>query len=325
MNTKAYVDSLFCGYEEDAGLTDFKEELVSNLNEKIAALTKGGMDQDAAFKKASAQLGDISALADEISLKKKKEIIGEAFMEDIKHYMTPRRVVAYVIFGIIALFGFICAAIAAFGGEAGGFNFSLHTGSMTFNTTPNSFVPFLGTLLAFIPVSAAGFTWLGLTQELPGLYPLSAKRAIWYAAAALVLCFGVILFPLTWFSTSGETGLTGALGILIPFVLPPLGLIIYLALTEKDRRKPWLREYVTEVSRRYVQRYTHNYGFDFDNLQDASRFGIFSGALWIFSIGVFLVLGFSSIGFKYAWIVFVFTIALQLLIQAALMKKPQQN
>ncbi|MDR1836518.1 MAG: permease prefix domain 1-containing protein, partial [Treponema sp.] len=58
MNAKEFVDSLFKGYEETAGLADFKEELLGNLNAKIESLVKKGMDTQAAFIKASAELGD---------------------------------------------------------------------------------------------------------------------------------------------------------------------------------------------------------------------------------------------------------------------------
>ncbi|WP_269849271.1 hypothetical protein [Methanosarcina horonobensis] len=55
-----------------------------------------------------------------------------------------------------------------------------------------------------------------------------------------------------------------------------------------------------------------------DQLADpyaASRFGLFSGALWIFAIALFAGLGFL-IGFQYSWLVFLFAVSGQLLIQA---------
>jgi hypothetical protein len=61
---KELVDSLFEGYEQTAELADFKEELLSNLNDKLESLVKKGMDSETAFAKVSAELGDISALAD---------------------------------------------------------------------------------------------------------------------------------------------------------------------------------------------------------------------------------------------------------------------
>lgn len=335
MNTKNYVDSLFLGYEENAGLADFKEELVSNLNEKIAALVRGGMSEEAAFEKASAQLSGISALADEISFKKKQEVIGEAFM-DIRSYMTPRRVAAYVIFGLITAFGIICAFLAAFSTD----NFLTHfdapsgaaavTGASAFKSYfISGIVPFLGVIFAFIPLCAGAFTYLGLTQELPGLYPLSGKRAAWYAAAVFALCAGLTLFPLTWFSTPEEVKFVRSFGVLIPFALPSAGLLVYLILTEKDRRKPWLRELGNSFNWMAGGGLTQTGGQRppeiefFSHPEKAARFGMFSGALWIFAIGIFLAAGFSPVGFKYSWLVFIFAIALQLFIQGCMMKKSE--
>ena len=113
MNTKDLVDSLFEGYEETAALADFKEELLGNLNAKIESLVKKGMETDAAFAQASAELGDLSALADELSLKKRMEAFEEGYM-DIKNYMTSRRVAAYVIFGVLLLFCITAGLIAFF-------------------------------------------------------------------------------------------------------------------------------------------------------------------------------------------------------------------
>jgi hypothetical protein len=86
MGTQKYVDGLFSGYEQTPTLCDFKEELRSNLNDRIANLIKKGMSEQMAFDKATTELGDISALADEISLKKKKEVFSEMYMKT-KNYM----------------------------------------------------------------------------------------------------------------------------------------------------------------------------------------------------------------------------------------------
>jgi hypothetical protein len=60
-----------------------------------------------------------------------------------------------------------------------------------------------------------------------------------------------------------------------------------------------------------------------NNPAAAARFGLFSGAIWIFAIGLFILLGFL-IGFKFSWLVFVFAVAIQLLVQG-LMSKPDNG
>jgi len=47
---------------------------------------------------------------------------------------------------------------------------------------------------------------------------------------------------------------------------------------------------------------------------------LFSGAIWICAIGLFVLLGFI-IGFKFSWLVFVFAIAFQLLVQGFMSKR----
>ncbi|MCL1948086.1 MAG: permease prefix domain 1-containing protein, partial [Chitinivibrionia bacterium] len=110
METKEFVDSLFKGYEETAALADFKEELLANLNAKIECLVKKGENAQAAYEKARAELGDVSALADELSLKKRKEVFEEVYM-DVRNFMDAKRVAGYVACGMLALFGIITAFI----------------------------------------------------------------------------------------------------------------------------------------------------------------------------------------------------------------------
>jgi hypothetical protein len=302
MNAKNFVDSLFAGYEQTAALADFKEELLGNLNAKIESLEKKGMDKQAAFEKASAELGDISALADELSRKKRKEVFEEAYM-DIRKYMPVWRVAAYVVCGVSVLFGIIIALVTYFSAE--GYMPADHS-------LPGSF----GVLLPFLTAAAAGFTFLGLTQETAAAYPMKKKRAAWYALTAGLIVFGLIIMALTYFGArlagNSSVELMSALAVLIPFVLPGAGLLAFLILTEKNRLKPWANELRSGTVRREMEMW--------NNPAVAARFGLFSGAIWIFAIGLFILLGFI-IGFQFSWLVFIFAVAIQLMVQG-LMSKP---
>ncbi|MDR1862669.1 MAG: hypothetical protein LBQ67_01990, partial [Treponema sp.] len=89
-----------------------------------------------------------------------------------------------------------------------------------------------------------------------------------------------------------------------------LGLLVFLCLTEKNRLKPWaMKNYAEEIR-----------NGEFLSPAGAARFGLFSGAVWIFAAGLFGLLGFL-IGFKFSWIVFVFALAAQLVIQAFMYKE----
>ncbi|MDR0641179.1 MAG: permease prefix domain 1-containing protein [Treponema sp.] len=301
METQDFVNRLFLEYEESPELRDFKEELLSNLEARIASLRAKGLDGEAAFEKATGELGDISALADQISLKKKQEVLQDAYL-GIRKYLKPGRVALYVFSGVFLVLGLVIAMGVYLTGE--------EQSALEAFWEPNKrTVGALGVLLAFIPPAVAAFTFLGFTQETAARIPLSQKRSAWYALAAAVLSFGIILSPLTYFATGRR--LMEAVVTLIPFAIPGLALLIFLILTEKDTRKPWVRAQYEEGAR--VNRQL------FSDPATAARFGVVSGALWTFALGFFLLLGFLA-GFQFSWLVFIFAVAGQLVIQGLMMK-----
>jgi hypothetical protein len=311
MNAKEFVDSLFENYEKSAALADFKEELLANLNAKVDNLVKKGMNSDAAFAKASAELGDVSALADELSLKKRKEVFEEVYM-DIRQYMPAKRVIGYVVFGAIALFGITAGLIVLFAVKTGGIDM------------PIDFISFFATMMLFLTAAITGFTFLGVTQETASMYPVSKKRGAWYAAAAGLIGFGLLTMPMVYFKSAqafygtsvdyfiGQIiRLIPVISLMIPFILPGIGILVFLVLTEKERLKPWAKSLQNNSIKKEMEMWS--------DPVIAGRFGMFSGAIWIFSAGLFILFGFL-IGFKYSWLVFIFAIAFQLLIQGILYK-----
>jgi hypothetical protein len=301
MDTKEFVDRLFSEYEETAELRDFKEELLSNLEARIASLSAKGLENRAAFEKAAAELGDISALADQISLRKKQELIQDAYM-GIRKYLKPGRVAWYVIAGAAAVLGAVISLVVYFTGED-------QSALEAFWEPNKKIVAALGVLLAFIPPAAAVLTFLGITQETAVRRPLSGKRGVWYALGAAVLAFGIILFPLTYFST--DRGLMEAIATLIPFFIPGLALLIFLPLTETDTRKPWARDQYEKEAKASRELWT--------NPAAAARFGMAAGAIWIGALGLFFLFGFLA-GFHRSWLVFVFAVAAQLAVQSVMIK-----
>lgn len=270
MDTRKYIDSLFSDYEETSALIDFKEELKSFLDERIKALVKSGMDEKDAFEKATNELGDMSAVADEISRKKKQEILAEMYMKT-RHYMPTWRIVLYILCGTVFGFGVIVAALSGF-----------FTGDINAS---------LGSLLVFGVVPILGFLFLELTQETAVHEPMDWKRALLYVIAAGVFLFGVIVFIITYFEDSA--GLPYAIATLIPFILPSSAFGAFLILTEKDRSKPWVKKQREE----YIKRSRERFG---DPAQE-ERFGLFSGALWIAAIAVFILLT-MLFGLKFSWL-----------------------
>lgn len=297
-DTKAFVASLFDGYEKTGPLTEFMEELAGNLEDKVASDVKKGLSREAAFSKARAELGDISALAVELSLKARQDVFAERYM-GLRSYMSVARVAAYVVCGAFIAFGLIAAAIVYFTVDARAANAVLSGEAERMSGV-------FGTLLIFI-TAAAGFTFLGLTQETAELRPMRKRRAAFYACAAALTAFGFVLSPLTYFATG--RGLMEAVATLLPFFLPGASILAFLLLTEKSRLKPWAAGRMAAEIRRSRQIY-------YDTAAGA-RFGLYSGAVWIFALGAFITLGFV-IGFRYSWLSFVFATALQLVVQGTL-------
>jgi hypothetical protein len=305
MDTKSYIDSLFSGYEETGTLRDFKEELQSNLNERIKSLIGKGADENAAFDKAVRELGDISVLADQISLRKKQEIFEDAYM-GVRNYLKPARVAFYVAAGACFIMGIALALTVYFTGED-------QSAFDAFWEPNKRQVSAFGVIMIFIPLSAAAFTFLGITQETASRYPRSIKRGLWYALSAAVLGVGIVLFPLTYFAA--DRGLMEAIASLIPFIIPGLSLLIFLILTEKDFRKPWVKERFEKEARASREMWR--------DPVTAARFGMVSGAVWIFAVGFFLLFG-ITIGFHFSWLAFIFAIAVQLLVHTLMLKNKSQ-
>ena len=224
---------------------------------------------------------------------------------DIRNFMNAKRVAGYVVFGGLALFGIITALIVLFSENwlDSGFNMA----------------GVFGSAMPFLTAAVAGFTWLGLTQETASAYPVSKKRAAWYAAGAGLIVFGLLTIPIILFGgglNGGGLEVLGAISVLIPFVLPGIGVLVFLGLTEKDRLKPWAKDFRDKAVKREMEMWS--------DPAAAARFGMFSGAIWVFAAGVFILLGFL-IGFKFSWLVFIFATAFQLVVQGIMSKPGETN
>lgn len=288
MDMKQYIDDLFSGYEETESLADFKLEIRSNMDDRVKSLMKKGLDEKAAFDKAISELGDVSALADELSLKKRQEVFSEMYMKT-RSYIKPGRMALYVLCGAVLGFGIISAFLAwSFSGDINAL---------------------LGTVLVFSEAALLGFVFLGLTQETASREAMSWKRALWYVAVSGVFLFGVIVFVMTYFIDG--LGLPYAIATLIPFALPSLALGIFLILTEKDRSKPWVVDLRKKAMEREMER--------FASPAQAERFGLVTGALWIAAIAGFILLT-LTVGIKFSWLAIVAALIGQMLVLAMFTK-----
>lgn len=297
----AALEKIFADYEQTAGLHDFKEEIAANLTERVRDLTLAGQTESQALAQALNELGDITEAADAVSRQKRQEVIGQAYGKTPP--LDKIHAIGYPIAGLVLLFGVVVAAIVGFSrGEV---------------------APMLGSLMPFAIFAIAAFTYLGLTQETRNRYAMRWQRALLYVLAAFLLSFGGFVSGITLFQDlylgelfSGQIASIKAeliainpiatLGALIPFVLPGLALLAFLILTEKNRLKPWVLQHAAAQE------------FIYDE-----RFGLLTAALWICAIALFILLG-LTIGWRISWLMFLFALAGQLLLQYYALRRHKQ-
>jgi|SRR5690625_513784 len=288
MELKEFINKAFEKYEESPKLIDFKEELLTNLQDRLKSLETTGLTREEALKEIEIEFADINKIADEMSLAKKKEVFESQYMS-LRHFVTKPRAVIYTILGVLIGFGLITSGLSY-----------LSSGKIESLT---------GVLMLFLVVPLAGFVYMGLTQETATRHPMRPLRASIYSIAVLVLLFGISLIPIMIFSTSKP--LVNVLAILIPFVLPTIGVIGFLMITEMDYRKAWV---LKEAEKH------HAWSKKFETSGNAQTFGIMSAGVWMLAIGAFVFLLILKL-WIYSWIPFIVAIAMTMFLLAHYMKK----
>jgi len=281
MKEKIFVDRLFAEYENTQEIIDFKEEITINLQERIKEFMSKGMDEDEAFEKAKAELGDITQIADNIGKQTKHEAISQM-------YIAPRppikkwQALGFSICGALTLLAFVIAG--------------LYTYAPQLWIMPLLLLPFVGGII----------TYLSLIIETRGHYPMEKSRALRYAITASIILFAIWLFFLLLFR---DVLLESAIIISVIVLTPAMIMLPYMILTEKNRKKPWvLKE---------MEKWQELYKVD---PRQAAKFGMLTSALWVSAVALFIILGFF-VGFKYSWVILVLAVPLELVLTSMIFKK----
>jgi len=292
MREKVYVDRLFADYEDTPAIRDFKEEIVGNLKERVKELTAQGLDDERAFEKATAELGDITAIADEIGKKKRKEAIGQLYM-DKKAPLTKKAAAGFAVGTALFLFGACISLIVIF--------------SDFFEVEPYYYI-------AVVLVSAAVgiFAYFGLTYESATEYAMVKGRALAYSVLTVVGVMGSGLVSTIIFDW---IEITPVVIIGIALIVPAISAAVFLGSTEADRRKPWARDIEDLFEVEFETAFSCE--GDIVNPAKAARFGIASGGLWVLTLALFLTL-FFVVGWQYAWLVFIFAVPIQVFMVATI-------
>lgn len=220
---KGYVDNLFSEIYQTKELNELKEEITSNLLEKIKDFIDNGHGENEAFNKAVSDLGDTSELVEGLKKASKQKIYEDMHT---KQPIDKKHVFGYVIASTVLLFGIMLSGI-------------------TYSEVKD-LLSAVGALMPFIVISTGLFVYFGLTQETKQNYGMKWKRAMGYSLATMMLLLGILLTGLVYLA---ETTVTGILGTFMVLVIPSVVVFIYLGLTEKSRSKiNWEKHWIEYYS-----------------------------------------------------------------------------
>jgi|CZCB01.1.fsa_nt_gi hypothetical protein len=206
---KKYIDHLFSDVEPSQQLFDLKEELTTNLKEKIEDYISRGMDEEQAFKEAVITIGDLSGLVEEMR-KYRDSGLQQPVFSTWRERISTVGIVAGVLLSLFGIFTVVMLYYMKLPGEA-------VVGSGIFTVAG-------GALLTFSV----------LIRETRQSFGMNMIRAAIYGLSVGVLLFGLFSAAITRFST-GEMFIS--IGTLMVFTLIGVGVLLFLILTEKDRRK----------------------------------------------------------------------------------------
>lgn len=204
-----YIDKVFEEVGPSQQLFDLKEELVTNMKEKIVDYTSRGLDEEQAFREAVASLGDLSGLVEDM-----RKIGQDKAREAVYTNMSNKVSTAGIIIGVLLiLFG------------------SFSTGMLHFMNIPKEGAVAPG---IFIVGGGIVLTYSLLTIETKRKYAMNKIRAAFYALAVGLILFGIFSAVMSGTAT-GEVFI--AIGSLMVYVLAGVALMLYLLLTGRSRKK----------------------------------------------------------------------------------------
>lgn len=204
-----YIDDLFAGVGSSQELFDLKEELSTNMKEKIADYKSRGMEEEEAFKEAIISMGDLSGLVDDMR-KHGQERAKQAVYSSMTNRVSTAGIVAGVI---LILFGALNLAMLIFMG-------------LPMESAWGSAI--------FIVGGGVLLTYSILARETRKKYAMNKIRAGLYAVSIGLILFGLFVAGSSGFVT-GEIYIS--ISSFMIFFLAGVGLLIGLMLTGADRRK----------------------------------------------------------------------------------------
>ncbi|SER05787.1 permease prefix domain 1-containing protein [Piscibacillus halophilus] len=207
---KKYIEDLFKEVGRSQQLFDLKQELTTNMHERIKDYKNQDMTDEEAFKEAKVSMGDLSGLVEDM-----REVGRQEAKKEVYDSMTNRISTGGIVIGVmVILFGIL----------------------MTFSMFFMGIEPVAksGTSI-FIVIGVTVLTYSLLARETKKKYAMNQVRAGLYALAVGLMLFGVFVAVTSGLAT-GE--LFVAFSAAMIFLVFGIGLLVLLMLTEKmDRKK----------------------------------------------------------------------------------------
>jgi len=268
MNTDIHrlLDEAFAGVDMTPEARDLKEEVRANLMARTDELESTGSSPAAAARRAIEELGPIEDLLGS-PVASKTPSIAELHARN-KVRPKPGFVVRTTLLSLAAAGAITVAVLMAFEVIDGG---------------PSGVVA-----LGVAAAAALGFvTADSLRQETTTNYAMPIGRAVGWGVATFAIIASLAAFA--GFATDSDAVPLAIVGGAL--ALAALGLFSWLGATQTNRHKAWVQQ------QSHHQAYGQATRFETD-IAAASRFGIYSGVVWLVGIGAAIGL---AIAFAWWW------------------------
>jgi hypothetical protein len=304
---KNYLDNMFAGLPKTARITELKNNILSNMEDKYNELKNQGKSENEAIGIVISEFGNIDELMNELGIQKETEINSQPLVtaEEVDEYLNAKKKMGLMVgFGV-----FLCILGPAM-------LILLHTlfenGIITSNLTGDAAeIPGVIILLVLVTIAVGIFIFSGMKFERykyieEGVQlPLSTEADLkiryerFRPTFSLMLITGVcliILSPIAIFvaNTMGETSSVYGVVILLLIVATSVFMFINMGM-------------VKESYERLLNVGDYNIKYRTKSEKEDKVIGAVASIVWPLAVAIFLFCGFVYNLWHIAWVVFPIT------------------
>lgn len=286
MNTHIHrlLDEAFADIVMTPDAQDLKEEIRANLVARVAELEAAGRAPADAARRAVDELGDVRDLLDDTASRSEREDSVAAYLRN-RVRPRPGFVVRTVLLSLVAAACLTLLVLGAFG------------------VLPIGLAGLLG-LGAGVALPIGFVTADALSRETTVNHPLPPARAVGFGMATFGMLAALALGGA--FAVHLEAvALVVAAALLF---VASIAVFSWLGATTTNRHKAWMREAHADIAPNRFERQP----------EAAARFGIYTVAIWLVTLGVMVLLIFT-VGWWWAPLAFVGGLVVMMLVLARML------